>query len=156
MALEVGKKAPEFALFSDEKKEVKLSNYLGKNVVLNFFPAAFTGVCTTQMCDARDNFQKYESMEAQILGISIDTPFALAKFKAENNLNFPLLSDFNKKTIKKYGLVFNAFPFNMVGVASRAVIALDKKGVVRYMEVLENPGNSPNFVALREAVAALN
>ena len=156
MALELGKKAPDFALFSDDKKEVKLSDYRGKNVVLNFFPAAFTGACTVQMCDARDNFQKYESMDAQVLGISVDSPFTLAKFKAENNLNFPLLSDFNKKTIKKYGLYFEKFPLNMVGVAARAVVVLDKKGIVRYKEVLENPGNSPNFVALREAVAAIN
>jgi peroxiredoxin len=156
MALQVGKKAPDFALFSDEKKEVKLSDFRGKNVVLNFFPAAFTGVCTAQMCDARDNFQKYSAMNAQVLGISVDSPFTLAKFKETNNLNFPLLSDFNKKTIKKYGLTFEKFPFNMTTVAARAVVVVDKKGTVKYMEVLENPGNPPNFAALRDAVAQLN
>jgi glutaredoxin-dependent peroxiredoxin len=156
MALQVGKKAPDFALFSDEKKEVKLSDFRGKNVVLNFFPAAFTGVCTAQMCDARDNFQKYESMNAQILGISVDSPFTLAKFKEANSFTFPLLSDFNKKIIKKYGLTFEKFPLGMKLVAARAVVVLDKKGIVKYIEVLENPGNPPNFVALREAVAQLN
>jgi peroxiredoxin len=156
MALEIGKKAPDFSLFSDEKKEVKLSDFRGKNVVINFFPAAFTGVCTAQLCDSRDNFQKYESMNAQVLGVSVDSPFTLAKFKEANNLNFPLLSDFNKKLIKKYGLYRAGFVLGMTGVSERAVVVVDKKGVVRYVETLENPGNPPNFAALREAVAALN
>ena len=85
MAIEVGQLAPDFTLFSDEKKQVSLSDYRGKNVVINFFPAAYTGVCTAQLCDARDNMKKYESLNAQVLGISVDSPFTLAKFESDNN-----------------------------------------------------------------------
>ena len=152
MAIQVGQQAPDFALFSDEKKEVKLSEFKGKNVVINFFPMAFTGVCTAQLCDARDNMKKYEKLNAEILGISVDSLFTLGKFKADNEYNFPLLSDFNKKVSEEYGAFYENFVFGMKGVSKRAVYVVDTEGVVRYAEVLSNAGELPNFAAVRETL----
>ena len=145
MSLEVGKKAPDFKLFSDERKEVALKDFRGHNVVLNFYPAAFTGVCTAQLCDARDNMKAYEKLNAQVLGISIDTPFVLMKFKAENNYNFPLLSDFNKTVVKKYGMLLKDFILGMKGVSKRGVVVIDKTGIVRYFEVMPKAADMPDF-----------
>ncbi len=155
MAIEVGQTAPDFTLFSDEKKAVSLSDYRSKNVVINFFPAAYTGVCTAQLCDARDNMKKYESLNAQVLGVSVDSPFTLGKFKADNALEFPLLSDFNKVVIDQYGLYLDQFVFGMIGVSKRAIFVIDTEGVVRYAEVTPSAGDTPNFAAVREALAAL-
>ncbi len=152
MAIQVGQQAPDFALFSDEKKEVKLSDFKGKNVVINFFPMAFTGVCTAQLCDARDNMKKYEKLNAEILGISVDSLFTLGKFKADNEYDFPLLSDFNKKVSEEYGAFYENFVFGMKGVSKRAVFVVDTEGVVRYAEVLSNAGELPNFAAVRETL----
>lgn len=153
--IEVGQAAPDFALFSDEKKEVKLSDYRGTNVILHFFPQAFTGVCTTQLCNARDNMGVYERLNAQVLAISVDSPFTLAKFKEDNAYNFPLLSDFNKTTSKDYDVLMEKFVFNMNGVSKRAAFVIDTEGVVRYAEVTPHPGELPNFVAIKETVEAL-
>jgi glutaredoxin-dependent peroxiredoxin len=155
MAIEVGQLAPDFTLFSDEKKAVTLADYRGKNVVINFFPAAYTGVCTAQLCDARDNMKKYESLNAEVLGISMDSPFVLAKFKADNEYNFPLLSDFNKTVMTEYGLYLEKFVFGMIGVSKRAIFVIDTEGVVRYAEVTASPGDTPNFGAVRTALEAL-
>ena len=156
MAIQVGQQAPDFTLFSDEKKEVKLSDYRGHNVVLNFFPAAFTSVCTDQLCDARDNMKQYESLNAQVFGISVDSPFTLGKFKADNEYNFPLLSDFNKEVSQQYDALYENFVFGMKGVSKRAIFVIDTEGVVRYADVLANAGELPNFAAVRETLASLN
>ena len=156
MSIEVGSAAPNFKLFSSDKEEVQLSDYRGKNVVILFFPAAFTGVCTAELCDTRDNMQKYQSLNAEILAISVDSLFTLAKFKEENAYNFPLLSDFNAKTAKKYDSLYKEFVFGMKNVARRSAFVIDAKGVVRYAEVLESAGNIPNFKAIQETLATLN
>jgi glutaredoxin-dependent peroxiredoxin len=153
--IKVGQAAPDFALFSDEKKEVKLSDFRGKNVILHFFPMAFTGVCTAQLCNARDNMGVYERLNAQVLGISVDSLFSLGKFKAENGYNFPMLSDFNKKTIKAYGILLKDFVLGMNGVSKRAAFVIDTEGVVRYAEVTPSPGQLPNFVAIKEALESI-
>ena len=155
MAIEVGQTAPDFTLFSDEKKPFTLSELRGKNVVINFFPAAYTGVCTAQLCDSRDNMKKYESLNAQVLGISVDSPFTLGKFKADNGLEFPLLSDYNKVVIDQYGVYLDNFVLGMMGTAKRAIFVLDTEGVVRYTEVMASAGDLPNFAAVRETLAAL-
>lgn len=152
MAIQVGQQAPDFTLVSDEKKPVKLSDFKGKNVVINFFPMAFTGVCTTQLCDARDNMKKYEKLNAEVLGISVDSPFTLAKFKADNEYNFPLLSDFNKEVSQSYDAFYDEFVLGLKGVAKRAAFVIDTEGVVRYAEVLPNAGDLPNFAAIRETL----
>ncbi len=148
--------APDFALYDTEKNLVKLSDQKGKNVVVLFFPLAFTGVCTKELCATRDSIGDYESLDAQVLAISVDSPFALAKFKEEQNLNFPLLSDFNKEAARAYGALYDEFVLGLKGVAKRSAFVVDKEGVIRYAEVLEDAGQLPDFVTVKEALAKLN
>lgn len=156
MAVTIGQKAPEFGLFDTEKKKISLSDFQGKNVVLLFFPMAFTSVCTTELCNVRDNISFYNNTNAEVLGISVDSPFTLAKFKEEQNLNFPLLSDFNKEVSKSFGALYENFVFDMKGVSKRAAFVLDKDGNIQYAEVLENAGEVPNFEAIQSTLASLN
>lgn len=153
MALLKEQKAPEFSLYSSELKESSLSDYKGKKMVIHFFPMAFTGVCTTQLCTMRDTFGYYEDMGAQVLAISVDSPFTLAKFKEDNNYQFPMLSDFNKETSKAYGAYYDEFVFNLKGVSKRAAFVLDEDHTVLYAEVLESAGDLPDFDAIREAIS---
>ena len=156
MSIQVGTPAPDFTLFSDEKKEVSLSDFKGKNVIVLFFPQAFTGVCTEELCSMRDNIGEYEQLDAQVLAISVDSPFTLDKFKSEQQYNFPLLSDFNKNVSEQYGSLHEEFAFGMKGVSKRSAFVIDKGGIVRYAEVLENPGKMPNFGAVKETLSSLN
>lgn len=153
--LKVGDKAPEFTLFSEDKKEVSLSDYQGKNVVLLFFPLAFTSVCTAELCSTRDSIGEYEGLNAQVLAISVDSPFTLSKFKEEQSLNFPVLSDFNKEVARAYSALYENFVFGMKGVAKRSAFVIDGQGVIRYAEVLENAGELPNFEAVKNTLNAL-
>ncbi|MCU0338522.1 MAG: redoxin domain-containing protein [Spirosomaceae bacterium] len=155
MALQKGDKAPNFTLFNSDKQAVSLSDLAGKNVIIHFFPAAFTGVCTEQLCNMRDNINYYTNLNATVLGISVDSPFTLGKFKAEQNYNFDLLSDFNKNTIKDFGVYRENFVFGMNGVANRAAFVIDKEGVVQHAEVLDNPGNLPDFSAIKSTLEGL-
>lgn len=148
MALKVGDQAPAFTLLNTEAKEVSLSDFAGKKVVLHFFPLAFTGVCTTQLCTLRDNFGFYEGIGAQVLGVSVDSPFTLAKFKEENNYQFPLLSDFNKEVSKAYGAFYEDFVLGLKGVAKRAAFVIDENQKIIYAEVLEKASDLPNFQAI--------
>ncbi|RMF20325.1 MAG: peroxiredoxin, partial [Bacteroidetes bacterium] len=133
-----------------------LEDFQGKNVVLLFFPLAFTGVCTTELCTVRDDLSSYNDLNAQVLAVSIDTPFSLAKFKAEQNLNFPLLSDFNREVARAYDALYEEFVLGMKGVAKRSAFVIDKNGVIRYAEVLDNAGDLPNFEAIKQTLATLN
>ncbi|NCD71402.1 redoxin domain-containing protein [Mucilaginibacter agri] len=152
MSLQVGQPAPQFTLFSTEVKEVSLADFKGKKVVIHFFPLAFTGVCTAQLCTMRDSFGYYDGLNAQILGISVDSPFTLAKFKEENNYQFPLLSDFNKEVSSAYGAIYAEFAFGLKGVSKRAAFVLDEEQNIIYAEVLENAGDLPDFEAIAEKV----
>ena len=154
MSLQVGAKAPDFKLFSSELKEVSLSDYAGKKLVVHFFPMAFTGVCTAQLCTMRDSFGYYQGMNAEVVGISVDSPFTLAKFKEENHYQFPLLSDFNKEASPAYGAFYEQFAFNLRGVSKRAAFVLDEEGKVIHAEVLEDAGNMPDFDAIKKAIEA--
>ncbi len=156
MSVTTGQTAPNFKLFNTEKQEVELNSFKGKNVILHFFPLAFTGVCTTQLCTARDNMEVYSKLNAVVLGISVDSLFSLGEFKKQQNFNFDLLSDFNKETIAAYDLVIDPFAFGMKGVSKRAAFVLDKEGVVQYAEVTPTPGDLPNFVAIKETLDKLN
>ncbi len=156
MAINVGEKAPSFKLTSEDKKTVSLGDFEGKNVVLLFFPFAFTSVCTEELCTTRDNISDYERLDAQVLGISVDSPFTLERFKADQQLNFPLLSDFNKEASHAYDSLHEEFAFGLKGVAKRSAFVIDKEGVVRYKEVLDNPGEMPNFAAVKETLEQLN
>jgi peroxiredoxin len=152
MSVQAGEAAPQFKLTSSDLKEVNLAEFKGKKVVIHFFPLAFTGVCTTQLCTMRDSFGYYDGLNAQILGISVDSPFTLAKFKEENGYQFPLLSDFNKEVSEAYGALYETFAFGMKGVSKRAAFVIDEEQNVIYAQVLENAGDLPNFEAIAEKV----
>ena len=154
MALQIGDKAPDFKLFSSDLKEVSLSDFKGQKVVLQFFPMAFTGTCTEQLCTMRDSFGYYEGANAQVVGISVDSPFTLAKFKEEQSYQFPILSDFNKEISQSYGAFYDEFVFNLKGVSKRAAFVIDEDGNISYSEVLENAGDLPDFNAIKQAVEA--
>ncbi len=145
MAISIGQAAPDFKLFNTEKKEISLSDYKGKNLVILFFPLAFTGVCTAELCNIRDNYNEYTSLNAEVIGVSIDSLFSLEKFKKEQNYNFELLSDFNKTTAKAYDSLYETFGFGMLGVTKRSAIVIDKNGIIQYVEILEDAGKQPDF-----------
>jgi len=156
MALQIGDQAPDFTLKNTDGEDMTLSTFQGdKNVVVLFFPLAFTGVCTKELCTMRDNLKVYEELDAQVLAISVDSFFTLKEFKKQQELNFPLLSDFNKETAKAYDALYDEF-FNMNGVAKRSAFVVDREGTVRYAEVLEDAGKLPEFEAIQEAVKQAN
>lgn len=155
MKIEKGQPAPDFSLFDTEKKKVTLSDQKGSHVLLLFFPLAFTSVCTVELCSVRDNMKKYEDLNVKVFGLSVDSPYTLAKFKDEQQLNFTLLSDFNKEVSTQYGCLYETFGMEMKGVSKRAAFLIDKEGVVQYAEVLENAGNQPDFAAIQEAIHEL-
>ncbi len=158
MPINVTQQAPEISLFDSEMKPVKLSDFTGeKNVLILFFPMAFTGVCTKELCGVRDDIARYSNANAQVIGISVDSVFSLAKFKEEQGYNFPLLSDFNKIASNDYGCIYDSFTgMGMVGVSKRAAFVIDKAGLVQYAEVLESAGDIPNFDSINELLAKLN
>ncbi len=157
MTLQKGDKAPDFTLFNTEKNPVNLADFKGKNLIVHFFPLAFTGVCTKQLCTVRDAISMYKNDNADVVAISIDSIFTLGKFKEEQNLSFDLLSDFNKEVSTAYGSLFETFPaFGMKGVSKRSAFVIDKEGVIQYAEVLESPGDLPNFDAINATLAELN
>ena len=146
MSIQTGDKAPGFTLFSSDKKPVSLSDYNGKNVLLLFFPFAYTSVCTEELCIVRDQLSVYNNANAEVLGISVDSLFVLNEFKKDEQLNFNLLSDFNKEVSENYGVLYDIFPaFGMKGVSKRAAFLIDGEGLVQYAEVCVSPGDQPNF-----------
>ena len=152
MSLKIGEIAPDFKLFNSELEEVSLGDYKGKKLVIHFFPLAFTGTCTTQLCTMRDDFGYYKGMNAAVVGISIDSPFVLAKYKEVEGYQFPLLSDFNKEASQAFGAFYDEFKFNLKGVSKRAAFVIDENSKVIYAEVLENAGDLPNFEAIKKVV----
>lgn len=154
--LQIGDKAPDFTLVSSEKKPVSLRDYSGQPVVLLFFPMAFTSVCTEELCTMRDRIGEFEEVNAQVLAISVDSPFTLAKFKAEQNFNFPLLSDFNKETSSAYDALYEEFVLGLRGVAKRSAFVIDPHGIIRYAEVLENAGKMPDLEAVKAVLSRIN
>lgn len=155
-SLKIGEKAPGFTLISNEKKEVSLTDFTNRNVVLLFFPFAFTGTCTKELCSIRDHMSYYTKSNAQILGISVDSPYSLNKYKDELQLPYPLLSDFNKSVSRAYDCLYEEFTFGLRGVSKRATFVIDKEGLMRYIEILENAGNLPNFDAVNRTLDNLN
>jgi len=156
MAIQIGQQAPDFTLRDNEKNKVTLSDYRGRNVLLLFYPLAFTGTCTKELCYMRDNLARYNDMNAVVFGISVDSLFAQDKFKKEQNLNFPLLSDFNKEVSKAYDTIYEHFFNDMDGVSKRSAFVIDKEGIVRYAEVLEIATDLPNFEAIQNCLKELN
>jgi glutaredoxin-dependent peroxiredoxin len=154
MSVDVGSKAPDFTLTSEERQPVTLSQLRGRPVVLAFFPAAFSSVCQKELCTFRDSIARLNAANAQVFGISVDTFFTLKAFHDQQHLTFPLLSDFNKQAIRDYG-VFQEDMIGLKGIAKRAVFVIDKDGVVRHREVLEDARNEPNYERVFEALKGL-
>ncbi len=157
MALKVGEKAPDFTLPSftpsPELKQISLGDYKGKTVVLLFFPQAFTGVCTAEMCTMNDSFNEYKGLGADVLGISVDGTFVQKAFANANKITFPLLSDYNRVAVRKYDVVLPEFAHGMKETSQRAVFVIGKDGVIKYVEVTNSPGDQVNFDALKKALA---
>jgi len=154
MPIQVGQEAPDFILTDSSLKKVHLSELRGQNVTLLFFPLAFTRVCTVELCSVRDNLKTYEDLQTQVLAISADSPFALAKFKEEQGLQFPLLSDFNKDVSTQYDTLYEDY-YGMKGIPKRSAFVIDAQGVVRYAEVLENDGDIPDLNAIQALLKTL-
>lgn len=156
MAIHVGTKAPDFTLRNSETKEVSLKDFAGKTLIIHFFPAAFTGVCTEQLCSNRDDLSFYNDLGATVVAVSVDLPFSLAEFKKQQNINFDLLSDFNKTMIKAYGFYLEEFVFGYHGVSKRGVVVVDKNGNIAYSQETEGPGVQVDFPALKTALETIN
>lgn len=155
MAVQVSEQAPDFTLYDSDKNKVTLSELRGNNVLLLFFPLAFTSVCTAELCSVRDNLNIYEQLDVKPLGISVDSLYTLGKFKAEQHLNFQLLSDFNKEVSAQYGALYETFGFGMKGVSKRAAFLIDRDGIIQYAEVLENASLQPDFEQIKVKLRAL-
>jgi glutaredoxin-dependent peroxiredoxin len=158
MALPVGSKAPDFSLKSKTStglSDVKLSANLGaKNTVLLFFPAAFTGVCTQEMCDISSGLQSYQDLDAEVIAISVDMPFAQEAWAQKEKISVTLASDLNKTVTKAYDVLLE----DLVGIGSsakRAAFVIDKEGVIRYSEATPSPKELPNFEAVKATLAGL-
>ena len=151
----VGDKAPDFVLYDADRKIRKLSEFLvkGRRTVLAFFPGAFTGVCTQEMCAFRDMYGDLEKLNGMVVGISVDAPWAQKAFAEKNGLTFPLLCDFGRKVVEEYGVVWKG----LSGVegyvsANRAIFVVDESGKVLFKWVAENPGKLPDFEAVKKAL----
>jgi peroxiredoxin len=156
MKIEIGQPAPDFTLYDSEKNQRTLADQKGKNVLLLFFPLAFTSTCTKELCSVRDNISFYNNSNAEVFGISVDALQTLAKYKEDQKLNFTLLSDFNKDVSTLYGSLYEMFGYNMKGVSKRSAFVIDKEGIVRYAEVLDNAGEVPDFEAIQQVLSDLN
>jgi len=155
VAAEVGSKAPNFSLVNGERETVKLSDATATgSVVLAFFPGAFSGTCTKEMCAFRDSMSQLKGLKAKVLGISTDTFFTLKAWGDQQKLGFPLLSDYNKEAIQAYGVV-NPDMIGLKNISKRAVFVIDKGGIIRYREVLEDARNEPDYDKLKQALAQI-
>ncbi len=156
MALENGQDAPQFSLFDTHRNKVNLSDFIGKNVLLLFFPQAFTSTCTAELCAVRDDISRYNNASAEVIGISVDSVFSLKRYKEDQQYNFTFLSDFNKEVSALYGTLYNEWILEMKGVSKRSAFIIDKEGKICYAEVLENASDVPNFDAINEKLASLS
>jgi peroxiredoxin len=156
MSIQIGSPAPAFTLFNSEKAEVSLSQFIGKNVVILFYPQAFTSVCTEELCSMRDNLKEYEALNAEVLAISVDSVFTLDNWKTQQGYNFQMLSDFNKEVSTAYDSIYETFAFGMKGVSKRSAFVVDKEGIVQHAEILDNAGEMPNLEQIKAVLLTLN
>lgn len=150
----VGTTAPQFTLKDTDRVPRSLGEFAGKKLLLAFYPGAFTGVCDKEMCTLRDSMAEFNSLEAEVIGISVDSPYANKAFKEKYQIAFPLLSDFDRSVIRMYGVELQDFG-GLAGysVAQRSVFILDREGKVTWKWVAERPGIEPNYPEVREALA---
>ncbi len=153
MKIKIGDKAPAFTLIGIDLKPIRLADYEGKKLILHFFPLAFTSVCTEQLCTARDEENDYSDLNAEVVGVSVDSPFVLKKFSEENKLNFSLGSDFNRKVSTSYGVLFMDDFMGLSQFSKRSAFVMDGKGVVQYAEVTS--GALPDFDAIKKTLAEI-
>ncbi len=151
MALIVGQKAPNFKLVGTDLEPINLDDYKGKNLILHFFPLAFTSVCTEQLCTANGEENDYASLNAEVVGVSVDSPFVLDKFSKENKLNFLLGSDFNREVSKAYDVLFDGDFAGMTGFSMRSAFVIDGEGIVRYAETTDGK-SLPNFEKIKKTL----
>jgi peroxiredoxin len=156
MALQKGDTAPHIKLYSEAKEKVEINFPANENYLLLFFPLAFSPVCTDEMCFIRDEIELYDEWNAEVYGISVDSPYALAKFKEEKELPFTLLSDFNREVSRAYDALYEVFAMDLRGVSKRAAFVINKAGRIHYAEVLEDAGQVPNFTAIKNILKKLN
>jgi peroxiredoxin len=156
MSIQVGSPAPQFTLFNSEKQEISLSQFSGKNVVILFYPQAFTSVCTVELCSMRDNLKDYEALNAEVLAISVDSVFTLDNWKTQQGYNFHMLSDFNKEVSTAYDSIYETFAFGMKGVSKRSAFVVDGAGIIRHAEILDNAGEMPNLEEIKAVLSTLN
>lgn len=142
-------------LISTDLKETRLKDLLGQPIVFAFFPAAFTGVCTTEMCTFRDSLARFNALSARVFGISTDLPYALKAFANQNRLNFPLLSDMDREAIRAFEVVWPALSGVVKDVATRSVFVIDGTGKIVYRWVGDSPGNEPPYEEVAAAVEQL-
>lgn len=155
MKTEIGQQAPDFSLYDSAKNKLTLSELKGNNILLLFFPMAFTSTCTRELCSVRDNIGIYAKANALVFGISVDSLYTLAKFKEEQQLNFSLLSDFNKEASIAYDCLYKNWNYGMKGVSKRSAFIIDKNGAIQYAEVLENAGQVPDFEKINNTISSL-
>lgn len=154
--LTLGQHAPSFSLYNTEKKQVSLSDFSGKNLIMLFFPMAFTSTCTAELCQMRDDIATYAGMNADVVGISVDSPWTLAKFREEQHLPFDLLSDFNKEVSRAYETIYETYQLDLKGVSKRSAFVIDGDGIVRYAEVLESVKDVPSFANIQQVLNTLS
>ena len=156
MTISIGQKAPSFNLFDSDKKSINSASFAGQPVIILFFPFSFSSVCTAELCSMRDSMDIYNKANATVLGISVDSLYTLHQFKKDQQINFTLLSDFNKTVSKDFGVLYDIFPtFEMQGVSKRAAFIIDKNGLIQYAEVCASPGDMPDFTAIQSKIASL-
>ena len=155
MTLQVGDKAPDFTLKNTDMEDVSLSSFQGKNVVLLFVPLAFTGVCTEELCEVSQGLNAYGELGAEVLGISVDSPFSLQAWAAKEGISLTLLSDFNKEVSAAYGTQYEDL-IGFKGVAKRSAFVVDRQGVVRYASISDDPKVLPDFQAVKACLQSLN
>lgn len=156
MQIKIGQKAPEFSLYDSERNKVSLSDFKGKNVLILFYPQAFSSTCTEELCTVRDDIGRYSNAQAQVLGISVDSIFTLKRYRDEQGYNFPLLSDFNKEVSRAYDSLFENWIFDMKGVSKRTAFIIDKDGIIQYTELVESKDGVPDFEAINKRLEELN
>jgi len=156
MPLKIGDKAPDFSLYSSEKKHVSLSDFKGKNVLLLFFPLAFTSTCTKEFCGIRDRVYNFDGLNTEVLAISVDSPQTLAKWKELEKYDFTMLSDFNKIVSMEYDSLYDVFGnMKMHGVSKRSAFLVDNQGIIQYAEVLDNASEIPDMDAIKARIKEL-
>jgi len=156
MSIEVGTAAPGFTLLDSDKNKISLSDYKGKNVLLLFYPQAFTSVCTRELCAVRDDIGRYNNSTASVLGISVDSVFTLKQYKEVQGYNFPLLSDFNKEVSAAYDCLYDEWILGMKGVSKRASFVIDGEGIIRFVEILESANDYPDFEGINKTLDSLS